>query len=92
MYQIIKKPLVSEKNSMLAENGVYVFDVEKAATKPEIKNAIEKLFRVKVIAVRTVIGRSRATKGRSGMSAVKYNKKAMVRLAKGDKIALFEGT
>jgi large subunit ribosomal protein L23 len=91
MYQLIKKPLVSEKNSVLAEQGVYVFEIDKAATKTEVKNAVEKLFRVKVLSVNTANCRGRATRTKLGQSAVKYWKKALVRLAPGEKIALFEG-
>lgn len=91
MYQLIKRPLVSEKNSLLAEQGVYVFEVEKDATKTEVKNAVEKLFRVKVSSVRTAVCRSRAKRTRAGYSSAKYWKKAMVRLAPGEKIAVFEG-
>jgi large subunit ribosomal protein L23 len=91
MYDVIKKPLVSEKNSVLSERGVYVFEVDQAATKPEVKNAIEKLFRVKVLSVKTSVCRGRAKRNRMGFSAAKYWKKAMVRLAPGEKIAIFEG-
>jgi large subunit ribosomal protein L23 len=91
MYQLIKKPLVSEKNSLLAEQGVYVFEVDKDATKTELKNAVEKLFRVKVKSIKTAVCRSRATRNKMGTSNVKYWKKALIRLAPGEKIALFEG-
>lgn len=91
MYDVIKKPLVSEKNSILAENGVYVFEIDKSATKPEVKKAVEKLFRVKVLSVKTAVCRSRAKRSKVGVSAAKYWKKAMVRLAPGEKIAVFEG-
>jgi large subunit ribosomal protein L23 len=91
MYTVIRKPLVSEKNSMLAEHGVYVFETDKQASKVEIKNAVEKLFRVKVKSVRTAVCRSRTTRSRGGVSATKYWKKAMVRLVPGEKIAMFEG-
>lgn len=91
MYQVIKRPLVSEKNSVLAEHDIYVFEVDRAADKIEVKNAVEKLFRVKVRSVRTSVCRGRATRNKLGVSAVKYWKKAMVRLAPGEKITLFEG-
>ena len=91
MYQIIKKPLVSEKNSLHAENGTYAFEVEKTATKTEVKNAIEKLFRVKVSSVRTSVCRGRAARTRGGVGSVYYWKKALVKLAPGEKIAIFEG-
>ena len=93
MKQIIRRPLVSEKNSQLSEQGVYVFEVDQRATKPEIRNAIEKTFRVKVRSVKTAVCRGRASSRRmkAGSRSIEYWKKAMVRLAAGDKIALFEG-
>jgi len=91
MYYTIKKPLVTEKNSMQAENGVYVFEVDRQADKKTIKAAIEKYFRVKVASVRTSICRGRARRTKLGESKVKYWKKAMVKLAPGEKIKLFEG-
>lgn len=91
MYNLIKRPMISEKNSLHAEKGVYVFEVDKAATKTELKKAVEKLFRVKVVSVKTAVYRGRATRNKMGVSGVKYSKKAMIRLAPGEKIALFEG-
>lgn len=91
MHYVIKKPLVTEKNSMMAEDGVYAFEVEKKATKTDIKNAIEKYFRVKVDGVRTQVCRGRARRTRTGVAKVRYWKKALVKLKKGEKITLFEG-
>lgn len=91
MYEVIRRPLVSEKNSILAERGVYVFEIDKAATKPEIRHAVEKLFRVKVLSVKTAVCRGRAKRSKQGLSTTKYWKKALVRLAPGEKIAFFEG-
>ena len=91
MFYTIKKPLITEKNSIHAENGVYVFEVDKKATKTDVKEAVEKNFRVKVDSVRTAICRGRAKKTRLGVSKIKYWKKAMVQLAPGEKIKLFEG-
>jgi large subunit ribosomal protein L23 len=91
MYYVIKRPLVTEKNSMLAEKGIYVFEVDKKATKPEIKKAVEKFFSVKVADVNTSICRSRAKRTRFGVGKTESWKKAMVRLAAGEKIGLFEG-
>lgn len=91
MYYVIKRPLVTEKNSILAEKGVYVFEVDKKASKDEIKKAIEKYFRVKVAAVNTALCRGRSKRTRLGVSKPETWKKAMVRLNKGEKISLFEG-
>jgi large subunit ribosomal protein L23 len=51
---ILKKPLITEKISAMNEQGVYGFVVEKTATKPEIKRAVEKMYGVKVVDVRTM--------------------------------------
>ncbi len=91
MYYVIKKPLVTEKNSFLAEKGVYVFEVETEATKTDIKKAVEKYFRVKVAAVNTVMCRGRSKKTKFGVAKPVAWKKAMVRLKAGEKIGLFEG-
>jgi large subunit ribosomal protein L23 len=76
---------------MMAEDGVYVFEVDKTATKAEIKSSVEKYFRVKVDSVRTSVCRGRARRTRLGVGRVKYWKKAMVKLKEGEKISLFEG-
>jgi large subunit ribosomal protein L23 len=91
MYYVIKKPLVTEKNSLLAEKGVYVFEVETDATKTDIKKAVEKYFRVKVANVNTVTCRGRSKRTKFGVSKPVAWKKAMVRLKAGEKIGLFEG-
>lgn len=91
MFYTLKKPLVTEKNSLMAEQGVYVFEVDKAASKTDIKASVEKYFRVKVDSVRTSVCRGRARRTKLGVGRVKYWKKAMVKLKEGEKISLFEG-
>ncbi len=91
MYQIIKRPLVTEKNNELSQKGIYAFEVDKKATKVEIKNSVEKLFRVKVSTVRTAICRGRSKRTKLGVSAPKYWKKAFIKLSPGEKIEMFEG-
>lgn len=91
MLNVIKRPIVTEKNSILAETGVYAFEVNKSATKPEIKAAVEKFFRVKVKSVNTSNCRGRVKRTRLGISRPKYWKKAMVQLMPGEKLSIFEG-
>ena len=91
MYYVIKRPLITEKNSILAEKGVYVFEVNKDASKEDIKKAIEKYFRVKVASVNTANCRGRVRRTRFGVGKATAWKKALVRLNKGEKISLFEG-
>lgn len=92
-YHVIKKPLLTEKTTRLkdAEN-TYVFAVDRMATKEVIKVSVEKLFNVKVRAVRTVVQRGkfkRFFRYQQGHTAA--FKKAYVTLNTGNKIEIFEG-
>lgn len=89
--QIIKKPLITEKSSMVKEDGWYLFSVNKRSNKIEIKDAVEKLFKVKVDRVRTTVSPGKAVK-RFGRAIGKTSsiKKAYVKLKEGN-IEFFEG-
>lgn len=91
MYQCILSPLVTEKATAMSETGQYGFRVAIDATKPEIKQAIEGLFGVSVMAVNTLVvkGKTKRFKGRPGKRS--DYKKAMVRLADGQSIDLTTG-
>ncbi len=91
MIQIIKKPLVTEKNTLLADKNVYVFEVDKKADKTSIKKAVQEAFDVKVISVQTQVCRGKSKRTAHGIIARKIWKKATVRLAKGESIKIFEG-
>jgi len=91
MSQIIKKPLLTEKNNLLASQNIYVFKVDRSVNKTQIKEHVEKYFDVKVQSVKTLICRGRAKRTRVGYGSVKYWKKAVVRLVQGETINLFEG-
>jgi len=88
-HSIIRKPLLTEKNTLLREEDKYVVQVDKDATKTEIKEAFEALFGVKVVSVNTmnVIGK----KKRQGRFIGKRAdwKKAIVKVAEGEQIAAF---
>ncbi len=89
--QIIKRPLVTEKSSDAREKNWYVFSVDKKSNKQEIKDAVEKIFKVKVGKVRTLVTTGKKVK-RAGRVAGKRQsiKKAYVELKEGT-IELFEG-
>jgi large subunit ribosomal protein L23 len=91
MKSLIKQPLITEKNTIHNAAGVYIFQVDQSATKPEIKKAVEKNFGVKVNSVRTSMCRGHAKVNKFGLGRVPYWKKAYVKLMPGEKIALFEG-
>ncbi len=88
---VLQRPLITEKNAILQAQNKYVFEVAKEATKPQIKQAVEKAFRVKVSSVNIVIvsGKTRRI-GRRVYSTPPW-KKAFVTLRAGDKIEFFEG-
>ena len=91
IYSIIKRPVISEKSTALAEvANRYVFEVDAKATKPEIKNAVEQLFKVKVRAVNTSMMQGKNK--RSGRFEFKRSnwKKAVITLVQGQKIELFQ--
>jgi large subunit ribosomal protein L23 len=91
LYDILRRPLITEKNTALQEQGKYAFEVARVANKEQIKQAIEKAFNVKVTAVNviTVPGKRRRVGRREVMSSPR--KKAIVTLKPGDKIQIFEG-
>lgn len=90
--QIIKRPLVSEKNAIHSEaSNTYAFEVDRTATKEQIKSAVESAFRVKVDDVRTMICRGRYFRKQMRLGAPKPWKKALVKLKAGEKISVFEG-
>ena len=91
MRNILKAPLVTEKNTYHNAEGVYVFEVDLSADKTEIKSTVEKNFGVKVLEVRTAVCRSHGKQTKFGITKTPYWKKAFVKLNPGEKIALFEG-
>lgn len=86
MFDIIKRPLITEKNTLHATTlNEYAFEVDLRANRKEIKDALEKLFGVKVVRVNTIVGRHQpARRGRMSTSR-KLWKKALVKLKEGDK-------
>ncbi|MBI6546119.1 MAG: 50S ribosomal protein L23 [Cyanobacteria bacterium NC_groundwater_1444_Ag_S-0.65um_54_12] len=92
LYAIIRRPLITEKNTQLGEQGTYCFEVDRTANKIEIKHAVELLFKVKVKSVNTAIVRGHARRvsvktARRGRAP--DTKKAFVTLAAGYQIELY---
>ncbi len=86
---LVLRPIVTEKATLLLEQNQYVFDVQPQATKPEIKAAIESLFDVKVVGINTLrLPRKKRRVGRFVGYKAQY-KRAVVTLAEGDSITLF---
>lgn len=90
-YDIIRSPVITEKATIQAEANKVVFNVAKDATKPEIKDAVEGLFRVKVKSVNTLVRKGKVKRFR-GMKGVQSDvKKAVVTLEEGHKIDITTG-
>ena len=91
LYEVLRRPLITEKNTMLQAQGKYAFEVDAEANKHQIKQAVEKAFKVAVTAVNvmTVPGKTKRVGKR--MVLTPSHKKAIVTLKPGDKIELFEG-
>ena len=88
-YQIIKKPIHSEKSVFAREsNNSYCFEVDIKANKIQIKNAIEKLFSVKVKKVRTMVRKGKKRRIKNVIGVTKTKKRAIVSLKGEDRIDL----
>ena len=90
-YDVILAPHITEKATLLSENNAVVFKVANTATKPQIKEAVEALFDVKVTSVNTIVtkGKSKRWKGKPYKRS--DQKKAIVTLAEGQSIDITEG-
>jgi len=90
-YDVIRKPIITEKATIASENGAVVFEVAMGSNKPQIKQAVEALFGVKVKAVNTTItkGKNKRFRGRPGTR--KDVKKAYVTLEEGNTIDVATG-
>jgi large subunit ribosomal protein L23 len=86
---LIRRPIVTEKATILLENNQYTFEVAPKATKPEIKAAVESLFDVKVLAVKTQNPPRKTRRVGKFMGHRPLYKRAVVTLASGDSITLF---
>ena len=88
---VIVRPVVSEKSYALIAEGKYTFRVDDRAHKTQIARAVEEIFDVDVAAVRTSKVRSKAKRRNLQRGRTRAWKKAVVQLAPGERIELFEG-
>lgn len=91
LYEVLRRPLITEKATSLKEKDKYAFEVAGKATESQIKEAVELAFKVKVrkVNVMTVPGKTRKF-GKRQVTSSPW-KKAIVTLAPGNKITFFEG-
>jgi large subunit ribosomal protein L23 len=90
-YDVILSPVITEKATAASEHNQVMFKVHRDATKPEIKAAIEALFKVKVVSVNTLTRKGKVKQFRGVRGRQQDVKKAIVRLAEGDKIDVTTG-
>jgi large subunit ribosomal protein L23 len=90
-YDLIKKPVITEKATAASEHGGVVFQVAMEATKPQIKEAVEAVFGVKVKAVNTVVAKGKAKRFRGRPGERSDRKKAYVMLEEGHTIDVSTG-
>ena len=92
IYQIIKKPLITEKANILKEKDNKVaFVVDRGANKIEVKKAVETIFKVKVVKINLCIMKGKTKRVGRNIGKLPNWKKAVVTLKQGDRIDLFEG-
>ncbi len=89
---VLKRPIITEKSMKLAQNGLYVFEVDKDATKPLIAKTVAEKFNVKVLNVKIINVKGKLKQQRKVRKIYKTRgfKKALVQVDKGQTIALFE--
>ena len=90
-HQIIVRPLITEKNTNLMSLNKYCFQVAQSANKQQIKQAIEEIFSVAVVNVHTMNVRGKLRRRGQRLGYTADWKKAIVTLAEGNRIELFEG-
>jgi len=90
LFEVLRKPLITEKGTVLQAQGKYVFEVDDDATKSQIKQAVEKAFKVTVSGVNVItMPGSQRVMGRRKFYTQPW-KKAIVTLKPGDKIDIFQ--
>jgi len=91
LLEVLRRPVITEKATYLQQENKYVFEVARGASKPQIRDAVEKAFKVKVakVTVMTVSGKTKRM-GRREITGPSW-KKAIVSLEPGYKVSFFEG-
>jgi len=91
-YQVLKRPVITEKSLAQARNGQYTFAVDIRANKHEIKQAVEKAFSVRVVSVSAMVIPGKRRRWGRHLTHTPRWKKAIVTLAEGERIEAFEGS
>jgi large subunit ribosomal protein L23 len=89
--EILRRPVITEKSTMLGESGQYVFEVARVSNKIEVKRAVEEIFKVNVRAVNIVHVHPKMRRMGKSRGMTTAWKKAIVSLKEGQRIELFQG-
>ncbi len=89
-YEVLRRPVITEKSTMLSNSGQYVFEVAKHANKIDVKRAVEEIFKVRVRAVNIVNMRGKMRRMGKTQGMTSSWKKAMVALEEGQSIEFFQ--
>ena len=90
-YDIIIRPVITERSTAASEQNKVVFNVARTATKPEIKAAVEALFKVKVVAVNTLVRKGKVKRFKTTIGKQQDVKKAVVTLVEGQTLDVTTG-
>jgi len=91
-YDIIKRPIITEKSSIQKEtSNQFTFEVDRGANRIEIKNAVERIFKVSVVGVRTIQVKGKVKRRGQILGKRRDIKKAIVKLGHGQRIDFFDG-
>jgi len=90
-HEVLVRPIISEKNTMLNEQGQYVFEVSDRANKIMVRQAVEAVFNVGVTAVNVLNVKGKHKRSGRSLGVTRSWKKAIVTLKPGDRIELFQG-
>ena len=90
-YDVIRAPAITEKSTLVSEFNQVVFKVARTATKPQIKEAVEKLFDVKVKSVNTLVRKGKTKVFRGNLGSQSDTKRAIVTLEEGHRIDVTTG-
>ncbi len=91
VYDVIVSPAITEKSTMMSENNQVMFNVARSASKPDIKQAVETLFSVKVKSVNTLVRKGKVKRFRGVRGKQNDVKKAIVTLEEGHSIDITTG-
>ena len=89
--EVLIKPLITEKNTMLGAEGKYTFKIDRRANKTQVKEAVEAIFKVDVVAVNTIKVPSKTRRVGKTLGQTQEWRKAVVTVRPGQRIEIFEG-